>query len=91
MDGELRQDASTAQMIHDCWQLIAYVSTAFTLLPGTIIATGTPAGVGFKMHPPGFLRPGSQVRVEVEGVGAIDNPVVDQPARQSGDRAKMER
>jgi 2-keto-4-pentenoate hydratase/2-oxohepta-3-ene-1,7-dioic acid hydratase in catechol pathway len=79
VDGGLRQDASTAQMIHDCWELIAYVTTAFTLLPGTIIATGTPAGVGFSMDPPRPLRPGSRVRVEVEGIGAIDNPVVAQP------------
>lgn len=78
VDDELRQDASTADMIHDCWELIAHVSTAFTLLPGTIIATGTPAGVGFKMNPPRFLRPGSRVRVEIEGIGAIDNPVVAQ-------------
>ena len=80
VDGELRQDASTAHMIHDCWRLIAYVSTAFTLLPGTIIATGTPAGVGSKMAPPRFLRPGSHVRVEIERIGAIDNPVVAHPA-----------
>ncbi len=76
VDSELRQDASTADLIYDCWQLVAYLSTAFTLLPGTIIATGTPAGVGFKMSPPRYLRPGSHVRVEIEGIGAIDNPVV---------------
>lgn len=79
VDGDLRQDASTAQMIHDCWRLIEYVSTAFTLLPGTLLATGTPAGVGFRMDPPRMLRPGSRVRVEIEGIGAIDNPVVAQP------------
>jgi 2-keto-4-pentenoate hydratase/2-oxohepta-3-ene-1,7-dioic acid hydratase in catechol pathway len=79
VDGELRQDASTAQMIHDCWELIAHVTTAFTLLPGTIIATGTPAGVGFRMDPPRPLRPGSRVRVEIERIGSIDNPVVAQP------------
>lgn len=76
VDGELRQNASTAEMIHSCWNLIAYLSTAFTLLPGTIIATGTPAGVGFAMDPPRYLRPGERVRVEVEGIGALDNPVV---------------
>ena len=52
VDGDLRQDASTKQMITDCWDLIAHLSTAFTLLPGTIIATGTPAGVGIAMDPP---------------------------------------
>ena len=76
VDGELRQDASTSQMIHNCWQLIEHLSTAFTLLPGTIIATGTPAGVGFVMDPPRCLNPNSQVRVEIERIGALDNPVV---------------
>ena len=66
-------------MIHGCRELIAHLTTAFTLLPGTIIATGTPAGVGYSMNPPRLLRPGSRVRVEIEGIGAIDNPVVAQP------------
>jgi 2-keto-4-pentenoate hydratase/2-oxohepta-3-ene-1,7-dioic acid hydratase in catechol pathway len=79
VDGELRQDASTSQMIHDCWDLIAHISTAFTLLPGTIIATGTPAGVGFAMDPPRCLGPGSTVRIEIESIGVIENPVVAQP------------
>ncbi len=81
VDGELRQDAETADMIYDCRRLIAHLTTAFTLLPGTIIATGTPAGVGFSMNPPRFLLPGSRVRVEIDGIGAIDNPVVAEPAR----------
>jgi 2-keto-4-pentenoate hydratase/2-oxohepta-3-ene-1,7-dioic acid hydratase in catechol pathway len=76
VSGELRQDSSTAHMIHNCWQLIAHLSTALTLLPGTIISTGTPEGVGFAMDPPGFLHPGDTVRVEVSGLGAIENPVV---------------
>jgi 2-keto-4-pentenoate hydratase/2-oxohepta-3-ene-1,7-dioic acid hydratase in catechol pathway len=76
VSGQLRQDSSTDQMIHNCWQLIAHLSTAFTLEPGTIISTGTPEGVGFAMDPPGFLHPGDVVRVEVSGVGAIENPVV---------------
>ena len=54
------------------------VSTAFTLLPGTIIATGTPAGVGFVMKPPRCLDPGMRVRIEIDGIGIIDNPVVAQ-------------
>lgn len=78
VDGELRQDGSTKQMINDCWELIAHISTAFTLLPGTIIATGTPEGVGFVMDPPGCLSPGSVVRIEIDGIGAIENPVVAQ-------------
>jgi 2-keto-4-pentenoate hydratase/2-oxohepta-3-ene-1,7-dioic acid hydratase in catechol pathway len=79
VDGDLRQDASTALMITDCWELIEFMSTAFTLLPGTIIATGTPAGVGFVMDPPRCLDPGMTVRIEIDGIGAIENPVVAQP------------
>jgi 2-keto-4-pentenoate hydratase/2-oxohepta-3-ene-1,7-dioic acid hydratase in catechol pathway len=79
VSGELRQDSTTAHMIHNCWELIAHISTAFTLLPGTIISTGTPEGVGFAMDPPRFLRPGDTVRVDIGGVGAIDNPVVAGP------------
>jgi 2-keto-4-pentenoate hydratase/2-oxohepta-3-ene-1,7-dioic acid hydratase in catechol pathway len=76
VDDEVRQDESTKAMIHDCAEIIEHLSTAFTLLPGTIIATGTPAGVGFKMEPPGVLRPGQHVRIEIEQIGSIDNPVV---------------
>ncbi len=79
VDDELRQDATTALMITNCWELIAFLSTAFTLLPGTIIATGTPAGVGFVMDPPRCLDPGMRVRIEIEWIGTIDNPVVAQP------------
>jgi 2-keto-4-pentenoate hydratase/2-oxohepta-3-ene-1,7-dioic acid hydratase in catechol pathway len=79
VDGELRQDGNTKQMITDCWDLIAHLSTAFTLLPGTIIATGTPEGVGFVMDPPRCLAAGSVVRIEIDGIGAIENPVIAQP------------
>jgi 2-keto-4-pentenoate hydratase/2-oxohepta-3-ene-1,7-dioic acid hydratase in catechol pathway len=79
VDGDLRQDASTELMITDCWALIEFMSTAFTLLPGTIIATGTPAGVGFVMDPPRCLDPGMTVRIEIDGIGAIENPVIAQP------------
>lgn len=81
VDDEVRQDASTGDMITDCWQVIEHLSTAFTLLPGTIIATGTPAGVGAAMTPPEFLRAGQTVRVEIDGIGAIENPVVGPPLR----------
>jgi 2-keto-4-pentenoate hydratase/2-oxohepta-3-ene-1,7-dioic acid hydratase in catechol pathway len=80
VDAEVRQDSTTDHMIHDCWKLIEFLTTAFTLLPGTIVATGTPAGVGQHMHPPGMLHPGSRVRVEIEGIGAIDNPVTAEGA-----------
>ena len=79
IDGDLRQDASTKQMITNCWELIAHLSTAFTLLPGTIIATGTPAGVGFVMDPPRCMKPGSTVRIEIDKLGFLENPVIAQP------------
>jgi 2-keto-4-pentenoate hydratase/2-oxohepta-3-ene-1,7-dioic acid hydratase in catechol pathway len=79
VDGDLRQDASTKQMITNCWELVAHLSTAFTLLPGTIIATGTPAGVGFVMDPPRCMKPGSTVRIEIDKLGVLENPVIAQP------------
>ncbi|WP_154794887.1 fumarylacetoacetate hydrolase family protein [Occultella kanbiaonis] len=69
VDGEVRQDGSTAQMIHSVPDLIAYASTLFTLLPGDVILTGTPAGVG-------PIREGQRVEVEIEGIGVLGNPVV---------------
>lgn len=69
VDGELRQDGRTSQMVRSVPELIAYVSTIFTLLPGDIILTGTPAGVG-------PVRPGQRVEVEVEGIGRFGNNVV---------------
>jgi len=73
---ELRQDSNTSQMIFNVWDQISYLSTAFTLEPGDLIATGTPEGVGIGMQPPSFLKPGDIVRCEIEGVGAIENPIM---------------
>ncbi|TAL37639.1 fumarylacetoacetate hydrolase family protein [Phenylobacterium sp.] len=75
VNGEVRQDSDTSQLIYNIWQQIAYLSTAFTLEPGDLLATGTPEGVGVGMTPPTFLKPGDVVRCEVEGVGAIENRV----------------
>ena len=75
VNGELRQDSDTSQIIHNVWKQIAYLSTAFTLESGDLIATGTPEGVGVGMEPPRFLQPGDVVRCEVEGLGAIENTV----------------
>ena len=75
VNGELRQDNNTGQMIHSLWKQIAYLSTAFTLESGDLIATGTPEGVGIGMEPQRFLQPGDVVRCEVEGIGAIENRV----------------
>lgn len=75
VNGELRQSNNTANMIHNLWQQIAYLSTAFTLDPGDLIATGTPEGVGVGMEPQQFLKPGDVVRCEIDGIGAIENRV----------------
>ena len=75
VNGELRQSTSTSEMIFNIWKQISYLSTAFTLESGDLIATGTPEGVGGAMQPPRFLKPGDIVRCEVEGLGAIENTV----------------
>jgi 2-keto-4-pentenoate hydratase/2-oxohepta-3-ene-1,7-dioic acid hydratase in catechol pathway len=80
VNGELRQDASTKDLIFDLAALIEHLSTAFTLEPGDLISTGTPAGVAAAMKPPRWLVPGDVVRVEVEGVGVIENRVIAEPA-----------
>ena len=63
------QDSNTSNLIFNVPQLIAYLSSVFTLEPGDIIATGTPAGVGFARKPPRWLKPGDEVAIEVEGIG----------------------
>ncbi len=73
----LMQDGSTADMIFDIPALIEFVTASITLEPGDVIATGTPSGVGVFRDPPVFLEPGDRVRVEVENVGSVENPVVD--------------
>lgn len=79
VDGELRQDSNTKELIFDCFELVAHLSTAFTLEPGDVIATGTPAGVGIAMKPPRFLTVGDVVRIEIETLGEIENPVIPEP------------
>ena len=78
VNGTVRQDGTTADMIFTCAQMIEHLSTAFTLEPGMLIATGTPAGVAAGQDPPPWLRAGDVVTVEVEGVGTLTNPVVDE-------------
>ena len=75
VNGELRQSSNTSQMIHTLSAQIAYLSTAFTLETGDLIATGTPEGVGVGMDPQRFLQPGDVVRCEIDGIGAIENRV----------------
>lgn len=75
VNGEVRQDANTSELVYNVWQQISYLSTAFTLDPGDLLATGTPSGVGIGMQPPRFLKQGDVVRCEIEGIGAIENRV----------------
>jgi 2-keto-4-pentenoate hydratase/2-oxohepta-3-ene-1,7-dioic acid hydratase in catechol pathway len=75
VNGVVKQDSTTAELIFDIPAIIEWLSLGLTLLPGDIIATGTPSGVGFARKPPEFLRPGDTVESEVEGIGVIRNRV----------------
>ena len=79
VNGELRQDSNTKHLIFDCFDLVEHLSTAFTLEPGDVVSTGTPGGVGIAKKPPLLLKEGDVVRIEVEGIGAIENPVIAEP------------
>ncbi len=79
VNDELRQDSNTKQLIFDCFALVEHLSTAFTLEPGDVVATGTPGGVGIAHKPPKLLQVGDVVRIEIEGIGRIQNPVVAEP------------
>jgi len=76
LNGELMQCSNTRNLIFGIPALIEFLSSVFTLEPGDVVATGTPAGVGFARKPPRYLRPGDEVVVEVQGLGALRNPVV---------------
>lgn len=78
LNGSVMQDWNTSDMIFDVPALIEFLSSSTTLLPGTVIFTGTPHGVGFARTPPVYLQPGDTVTVEVDGIGALTNPVVEE-------------
>ena len=75
ISGDVLQDGNTSDMIFDVPALIAFLSGSTTLLPGTVILTGTPQGVGMARKPPRWLRPGDTVTVEIEKIGQLTNPV----------------
>merc|ERR1712216_713699 len=75
VDGELLQDANTDDMIFNIPKIIAFLSQGTTLLPGTVILTGTPFGVGLGLKPQRWLQPGQVVTVEIERIGKLTNPV----------------
>jgi 2-keto-4-pentenoate hydratase/2-oxohepta-3-ene-1,7-dioic acid hydratase in catechol pathway len=79
VNGEERQRSSTANMIHNIYQQIAHLTKVMTLMPGDLIATGTPEGVGVAMKPPVFLKVGDVVRAEVERIGYIESKVIPEP------------
>jgi 2-keto-4-pentenoate hydratase/2-oxohepta-3-ene-1,7-dioic acid hydratase in catechol pathway len=78
VNGETVQSSDTSHLIFSIPRLINYASTIFDLVPGDVIATGTPSGVGFTRKPPVFLKPGDVMEVEIEGLGLLRNPVIDE-------------
>lgn len=76
LNGQVMQASNTRNMIHSCRALVSYLSHQFTLLPHTVILTGTPEGVGMARTPAVFLRPGDRVEIEIEGIGVLANGVV---------------
>ncbi|HSZ51211.1 MAG TPA: fumarylacetoacetate hydrolase family protein [Caulobacteraceae bacterium] len=78
VNGEIRQNSNTRNLVFDVWDQVAQLSDAMTLEPGDVIYTGTPAGVGMAMKPPRFLKAGDRVRVEIERLGAIENIVAEE-------------
>lgn len=80
VNGELMQDATTDQMIFGVGEILSFISRTFTLMPGDLIATGTPSGVGYARTPPRLLQPGDTVEVEVDGIGVVRTPLVAREA-----------
>jgi 2-keto-4-pentenoate hydratase/2-oxohepta-3-ene-1,7-dioic acid hydratase in catechol pathway len=78
VNGRIMQDSSTADLIFSVPEIVSDLSRSITLLPGTVILTGTPEGVGFTRQPPVFLRPGDSVSVTIEGIGELTNRVEDE-------------
>ena len=76
IDGEVLQHSNTRELIFKIPDLVAYLSSVVTLEPGDVVATGTPAGVGFARKPPRYLKPGDEVIITIEGVGELRNPVI---------------
>ena len=79
VNGDLRQETNTNDLIFNCYDIIEFLTTAFTLEPGDVIATGTPSGVGISMQPQGTLKLGDVVKVEIDGLGFIENEVIAEP------------
>jgi 2-keto-4-pentenoate hydratase/2-oxohepta-3-ene-1,7-dioic acid hydratase in catechol pathway len=78
LNGEVMQDSNTADMIFDVPRIIEFLSGSTTLLPGTVILTGTPSGIGAARKPQRFLQPGDEISVDIEKIGVLTNPVVEE-------------
>ena len=79
VNGELKQESNTKHLVFDCYQLVETLSTVFTLEPGTVVSTGTPGGVGVAKRPPEYLKAGDVVRIEIAGLGELENAVIPEP------------
>jgi 2-keto-4-pentenoate hydratase/2-oxohepta-3-ene-1,7-dioic acid hydratase in catechol pathway len=79
ISGETLQKSNTRELLFKLPQLLSYISTMMPLLPGDIISTGTPAGVGMGRTPQRWLKPGDDVVIEVSGIGSLRNPVLAEP------------
>jgi len=79
VNDDRRQSFNTSEMIFNCYEQIEYLSTVMTLEPGDIISTGTGSGVGVKMKPRGYMKAGDIVRIEIENIGVLSNPVIEEP------------
>ena len=78
LNGQIMQEGNTDDMIFDIPALIEFLSASTVLNPGTVILTGTPHGVGFARTPPVYLHPGDKITVEIEGIGRLTNPVIEE-------------
>jgi 2-keto-4-pentenoate hydratase/2-oxohepta-3-ene-1,7-dioic acid hydratase in catechol pathway len=78
LNGTVMQDSTTADMVFDVAALLEFLSGSKTLLPGTVILTGTPQGVGFARKPPIWLKPGDMIGIEIESIGRLTNPVEEE-------------
>ena len=76
INGEVMQDSHTSNMVFGVDEIVSFISQGITLEPGDLIATGTPGGVGFLRRPPRYLAAGDSVRIEIDGIGYLENPVV---------------
>ena len=86
VNGDLRQESNTSQLIFDCFRQVEILSQACTLEPGDVIATGTSSGIAAAMKGQPWLEPGDRVRVEIDGIGAIENEVVQEQVAGAGAR-----